>query len=389
LKDHLTMLIHGHCDPTFAAVKKAFEENFSERGDIGASFCLIQDGEVRVDLWGGHLDAEGTQPWAEDTIVNVWSTTKTMTALAALLLADQGELDFDTPVARYWPEFGVNGKKDIRVCHFMSHTAGLSGLDEPTIPEDLYDWEKMTTLLAAQAPWWEPGTASGYHALTQGYLIGEVIRRITGQSLGTFFRTEIAEPLNADFHIGLSPEHDSRVGLLIPPPGPPPAAQVSTDTIAGRTFANPLAQAENSQTVEWRRAEIPAAGGTGNARSVARAQSLLACGGEVFGRRLMSEAGCRRALEEQINGSDLVLGVPLRFGLGYGLGSETMPKPFPNMCSWGGWGGSTIVVDFDNRIALSYVMNQMMPGAMGDPRGEALLQAAYAGMTDQASWSVF
>ncbi|MEH6588959.1 MAG: serine hydrolase domain-containing protein [Halioglobus sp.] len=377
------MPIHGHCDPAFAAVRTAFETNFTEFGDLGASFCLIQDGEVRVDLWGGYLDEEQTQSWDEDTIVNVWSTTKTMTALSALLLADQGELDFDAPVCRYWPEFAANGKKDIRVRHLMSHTAGLSGLDQPTVPEDLYDSEKMTTLLAAQAPWWEPGTASGYHGITQGYLIGEVIRRITGQSLGTFFRTELAEPLGADFHIGLAPEHDSRVGLLVPPPGSAPAAQVSPDSIAGRTFRSPFAPAQYSQTVEWRRAEIPAAGGTGNARSVARVQSLLACGGEVFGRRLMSEAGCLRALEEQTNGTDLVLGVPLRHGLGYGLGNAARPMPFPNMCYWGGWGGSTVLVDFDNRIALSYVMNRMGDGVMGDPRGEALTRAAYEAIVSQ------
>ncbi|MEE2776213.1 MAG: serine hydrolase domain-containing protein [Acidobacteriota bacterium] len=374
------MQINGHCDPIFENVRETFETNFTERGDLGASFCLIQDGEVRVDIWGGHLDEARTELWHEDSIVNVWSTTKTMTALSALLLADRGELDLDAPVVRYWPEFGASGKETIPVSNLMAHTAGLSGLDEPTVPEDLYDWGKITTLLAAQAPWWEPGTASGYHAITQGYLVGEVVRRISGVSLGTFFRTEIAEPLGVDFHIGLGPQHDARVAPVVPPPGPAPSAQVGADTIAGRTFANPFAPAEYSRTVEWRRAEIPAAGGTGNARSVARAQSLLACGGDVFGKRLMSEAGCRRALEEQINGTDLVLGVPLRHGLGYGLGNETMPLPSPNVCFWGGWGGSTIMVDLDNRIALSYVMNRMEAGVMGDPRGAALTLASYAAL---------
>ena len=173
--------------------------------------CVVHDGETVVDIWGGTIDDDGT-PWAEDTIINVWSTTKTMTFLTALLLADRGELDFHAPVARYWPEFAANGKEAIEVRHLMAHTAGLSGWEEPIEEADLYDWEKATSLLAAQAPLWEPGTASGYHALTQGYLVGEVIRRVTGgTTVGQLFAKEIAGPLGADFHIGTGPEHDHRV----------------------------------------------------------------------------------------------------------------------------------------------------------------------------------
>lgn len=372
--------IEGHCPESFQHVADAFRQNFVEHDDLGASFCLVRKGETVIDLWGGYLDLERSQPWQRDTIVNVYSTTKTMTALSALLLADRGDLDFDRPVRDYWPEFG---KPTITTAHFMSHTAGLSGLDEPTVPEDLYDWEKITGLLAAQEPWWEPGSASGYHAITQGYLIGEVVRRISGQSLGTFFRREIAEPLGTDFHIGLPEEHDARVGDLVPPQATP-LQQSDPGSIAARTFANPYAPAEKSSTTAWRRAEIPAAGGIGNARSVARTQALLAMDGELQGKRLLSPAGCRRALEEQTSGVDLVLGVPLSHGLGYGLGNQVMPLPSPNACFWGGWGGSTILVDFDQGLALSYVMNRMEGDLLGDLRGGLLTAAVYQSLAEGA-----
>ena len=374
---HDEIEIHGRCEPPFAAVRDAFRANFVERGDVGASFCVVQEGEVVVDLWGGHLDAERTRPWAEDTIVNVYSTTKTMTALTALVLADRGELDLHAPVATYWPEFAQAGKERITTAQLLAHSAGLSGLAELVEPEALYDWDRVAALLAAQAPWWEPGAASGYHAVTQGNLVGEVVRRISGRSLGTFFREEIAEPLGADFHIGFGPELDDRVGLLIPPPAGP-LVQAPPESVAARTFRSPPLRAEQSHTRAWRAAEIPAAGGHGNARSVARIQGVLANGGEAFGVRLLSEAGARRVLEKQVEGTDLVLGLPIAFGLGYGLPSALLPvSPSAHACFWGGWGGSTIVVDFDRRLAFSYVMNRMEAGALGDPRGASLGQAVY------------
>src|SRR4051812_18895122 len=200
--------VQGTFDPAFEGVRDALAANLDSGADVGASVAVIVDGDTVVDIWGGHIDEAKTQPWQQDTIINVWSTTKTMTALCALLLADRGELDLDAPVARYWPEFKAAGKEGVEVRHLLSHNAGLSGWQEPMAPEDLYDWEKSTSLLAAQEPWWEPGTASGYHAITQGYLVGEVVRRITDQSVGAFFKREFAEPLGADFHIGLAPEHD-------------------------------------------------------------------------------------------------------------------------------------------------------------------------------------
>jgi len=375
------MQIQGQCDPRFAAVSDAFAANFSEGLELGASFAATLDGVPVIDIWAGDADERGTV-WREDTIVNVYSTTKTMAALSLLLLADRGDVDLDAPAARYWPEFAANGKERVLVKHFLSHSAGLSGLDRQVAIEDLYDWGKITGLLAAQAPWWEPGMQSGYHAITQGYLIGEIVRRVTGQSIGAFFRAEIAEPLGADFHIGLDPREFARVGDLVPPPsGGQLAGDAKPDSIAARTFRSPPVDALSSRTEAWRRAEIPAANGHGNARSVARVQTLLACGGEAFGRRLLSEAGANRAFEEQTNGVDLVLGGPIRYGLGYGLTSKDMPLgPNPRTCFWGGWGGSLVIVDADARVCLSYVMNKMGQGTMGDNRAGRMIGAFYGAL---------
>src|SRR5579872_4412562 len=215
----------------FAPLREAFAANFTSGNELGASFSATVDGETVVDLWGGWADEARTRPWQSDTIVNVYSTTKTMTALVALLLADRGELDFQAPVARYWPEFAANGKAEVKVSHLMSHSADWH---EPITNNDLYDWEKVTRLLAEQAPEWVPGTEPGYHSNTFGYLVGEVVRRVTGRSLGTVFRQEIAEPLAADFHIGLPASEDARVADLIPPPGPP-ERHLSVDVMATRT----------------------------------------------------------------------------------------------------------------------------------------------------------
>ena len=372
--------IHGHIDEKFAAVGEQFESNFSDQGDVGASFAVSVEGEMVVDIWGGHRNADASQPWEEDTIVNVYSTTKTMAALCMLILADRGEVDLYAPVANYWPEFAQNGKEHVEVRHFMSHTAGLSGMDETVSGDALYDWEFMVDALAKQAPWWEVGAASGYHALTQGHLIGEVVRRVSGKTLGQFFAAEVAGPLDADFHIGTPEAIWPRVGELIAPPDAQPGQTgVAKDSIAARTFRNPQADATQSSTPGWRLAEIPAANGHGNARAVVRAQTAMANDGRAFGVDLLSKAGVDRIFDEQINGEDLVLGVPMRFGMGYGLNSSVMPLgPNERIAYWGGWGGSTIVVDQDARVCASYVMNKMFPGVLGDTRGFNLLQKVYA-----------
>jgi CubicO group peptidase (beta-lactamase class C family) len=374
--------IQGTCDERFAAVRDTLAVNLDSGQDVGASVAVVLDGEPVVDIWGGVIDDAGT-PWAQDTLINVYSTTKTMVGLSALMLADRGELDFHAPVARYWPEFKAAGKEAIEVRHVLGHTAGLAGWTEPMTAEDLYDWELCCSRLVAQEPWWEPGTASGYHALTEGYLVGEVVRRITGDTLGTFFAREVAVPLGADFHIGTGAEHDARIARVIPPP--PVVLPDDPDGFAVRTLANPRLTAEESWTEAWRRAEIPAANGHGNARSVARIQSALACGGEVGGVRLLSAAGCEAVFEEQAHGTDLVLGIPVRLGVGYGLSMPEMPiSPNPRACFWGGWGGSLVVVDLDARMVVSYVMNRMGEGTTGDMRGAAIVMSAYGSLAGSA-----
>lgn len=373
------MTIHGFCDPRFEPVKAAFQGNFAKYADVGASVAVTHEGEFVVDLWGGHLDAGRKQSWREDTIVNVWSSTKPMSAMCLLLLADRGEVDLYAPASKYWPEFAQNGKAGVEVRHFLSHSAGLSGMDEPVQGDALYDWEWMTKALARQAPWWAPGTQSGYHAVTQGHLIGEIVRRVTGQSIGNFFRQEIAQPLGADFHIGTPDSAEPRIGNLIPPPRA--IATPDDGSISSRTFANPRADVAATRTQAWRAAEIPAANGHGNARSIVRAQTAMANGGSAFGKTIMSEAGARRIFDTQSDGEDLVLGVPLVFGMGYGLSTQAFPiGPNKHTAYWGGYGGSTVVVDQDARLCVSYVMNRMESGVLGDRRGFGLLQAAYASL---------
>jgi CubicO group peptidase (beta-lactamase class C family) len=304
-------------------------------------------------------------PWTENTITNVFSTTKAMTSLAALVLVDRGELDLDTTVARYWPEFAARGKEGIKVRQLLSHTSGVSGWDQPITLDDLYDWDRSTALLAAQAPWWEPGTASGYHMLTYGHLIGEVIRRITGRRLGEFFAAHIAGPLAADFHIGLPPSEFRRVAdVVVPPPSPvdPPPfdpTRLDPNSVAFKTWTNPTMRPESSRTEGWRRADIGAGNGHGNARSLARLQSAVACGGEVDGVRLLSPQTIDRIFEVQSNGIDLVIGIPWKIGVGYGL----VPAE-GRVCCWGGAGGSMVLIDVDRRITFAYVMNKMGPGAI-------------------------
>ena len=374
------MEIHGTCKPGFEAVREAFEANFDEGLEVGAAAAVTVDGEFVVDIWAGDADTDGT-PWQRDTIVNVYSTTKTMAATCMLMLADRGELDFDAPVALYWPEFAQNGKEGVLVRHVMAHTAGLPGFDPPITMEQLYDLDGVAANLAAQAPWWEPGTASGYHAVSQGQLQGEILYRITGRRMSDWFRTEVAEPLDADFWISLPASEDHRVAALEPPVFSGEltvnGVEVTADSIAVKTLTSCPMAATEPATRAWRAAEIPAAGGFGNARSVARVHSALACGGTVNGVRLMSEAGVGRALEEHTDSIDKVLMVRMRHGLGFGFQLGTIAVE-PGQMFWGGWGGSLAAIDIERRLSVCYVMNRMDSDLMGDIRGRRITDAAQA-----------
>ncbi len=373
--------VKGTCEPRFEGVRATLAAQIESGADLGASVAVFLGGEPVVDIWGGWSDAERTQPWERDTITNVWSTTKTMTFLCALMLHDRGELDFHAPVATYWPEFAANGKERVEVRHVMGHTAGLPGWDEPLAAEALADWDRCTSLLAAQAPWWEPGNGSGYHAVTQGYLIGEIVRRITGESIGRWFDRHVAIPLGADFHIGLPATEDHRVSNVIPPP-PIDMAEMGgrVPEFMLKTFMNPPIDATMAHHAWWRRAEIPAANGQGNARSVAAIQSIIAGRGVARGIRLLSAEGTDPIFEVQADGIDRVLGVQERIGMGYGLSNPPDLPLGPRACHWGGYGGSLIVVDQDAELAVCYVMNRMESGIVGDQRGADILAATMAGL---------
>jgi len=372
--------VSGTYDDRFEKLATLLHDSVETGADLGGSVALVIDGEMVVDIWSGWADPAQTIPWERDTITNVWSTTKTMTALAALVLVDRGELDIHAPVARYWPEFAANGKESVEIRHLMSHTSGVAGWDQPVTVDDIFDPVASVERLAAQAPWWEPGSASGYHGTNQGHLIGEVVRRITGKSLGTFFADEIAGPLGADFHIGLDPTHDARVATVVPPP-PMEFDLASMDqTSPGfRFFVGPVIDPSVCNTPEWRRAEIGAAGGQGNARSVARIQSVVSHGGEVDGVQLLTPATIDLIFEEQSNGVDLCLGIPLRFGVGYALvDTEHFPYlPDSKICFWGGWGGSMVINDLERRMTFAYMMNKMEAGIIGGVRSEALIRSVY------------
>ena len=372
--------VSGTCDARFAPLRDALAEQL-EKDELGASIVLDIDGETVVDIWGGWCDTERRRPWEQDTITNVWSTTKTVTNLAALMLIDRGLVDAYAPVADYWPEFAANGKEAIAVRHILSHTSGVSGWDAPFTVADMYDWTSSTERLAAQAPWWEPGTASGYHANNQGHLVGEVVRRVTGLPLKRFVAEEIAGPLGADFQIGAA-EHDwPRIAPVVPPPPLPiDLESLPHESPTYKTFTGPRADAANANTAAWRQADMGAVNGHANARSVVRIIKALSLGGAVDGTRLLSPETIDLIFEVQSHGTDLVLGVPLRFGIGFALPeAETVPYvPQGRSCYWGGWGGSEIIADTDRRVTFGYMMNNMAAGIIGSDRSETYVRAAYA-----------
>ncbi|MGW5917360.1 serine hydrolase domain-containing protein [Nocardia fluminea] len=375
----------GFCRDEFAGVRAAFDEHLASGAELGAALCVTVDGDPVLDLWGGFADPEQTTPWAGDTLVNVFSVTKTMTALCALLLVDRGELDVDQRVAHYWPEFAANGKAGIEVRHLLSHTSGVSGWDKPITLSDIYDTDAAAARLATQAPWWEPGTASGYHAINYGHLVGELVRRITGRSLGTFFAEELAGPLGADFHIGTGPEHADRIATLVPPQMPDfDLSTLDQDSVLIKTLTSPWLEVSETATPAWREAEIGGTNGHGNARSVARVQSLIANGGELSGRRFLSPATIELIFREQADGIDLALLAPLRFGIGYGLPRpETFPHiPDGRVCWWAGYGGSMVVNDLDRRITFAYTMNRMATGLIGSDRCDSYLKATFDAVGD-------
>jgi CubicO group peptidase (beta-lactamase class C family) len=380
--------IEGECDSGFSRVREAFADNFANHREVGAAVAIVVDGRRVVDLWGGHRDEKRTRPWTRDTLVNVYSTTKGLMAVCAHQLVSTGKLDLDAPVARYWPEFAQAGKKDLPVRFLLSHRAGLPAISKALPAEALFDWDVMCSALAEQQPWWKPGEKHGYHAMTFGFLVGELIRRITGESPRDYLRTKLAAPLGADFQIGLSERDENRVAEIIAAPPPPPGApnpmaalmSAKPESVTARTLANPpsVSAPGVSNSPAWRRAQLPAANGHGTARALAQVYGALSRGGEIGGVRVIAPEAIRRFSEEQSSGLDEVLLIPTRFSLGFmmSLPSASMG---PGTRSFGhpGAGGSLGFADPDAKIGFGYIMNQMNAGILIDQRATALIDALY------------
>ncbi len=373
--------IHGTYDDRFAPLVDELARRVDSGDEVGASLAVAQGGRMVVDVWGGHVDAERTMPWREDTVTNVWSCTKTVTALAALMLHDRGDIDVYEKVAAYWPEFAANGKSHVEVRHLLAHTSGVPALEQPCAVEELFDAESAAARFATQAPWWEPGTASGYHAINYGHLVGEVVRRVTGRSLKEFVAEEIAGPLGADFTIGLPTDAYDRVSPIIAPTGVEMPPGVEPGPPAMQTLGGPLPHATVALSDEWRAADIGGANGHGNARALATIQSAVSNGGVAAGgHKLLGPSTLDLIFDEQVNGPDLVLGAPLRWGIGYALVDPATQPYLPDgrICHWGGWGGSFVVNDLDRQVTATYAMNRMSNGLLGSHRGEGYLRTLYA-----------
>ncbi|MGW4047053.1 serine hydrolase domain-containing protein [Streptomyces sp. NPDC004721] len=381
--------IDGEVAPGFEPVREAFMANFARHGDIGAAVCVYQYGQLVVDLWGGVADPETGRPWTRDTLQLVYSATKGATATAAHMLAERGALDLDAPVAKYWPEFAANGKADIPVRWLLSHQAGLVALDQPVPLEEALAWHPMAAALAAQRPLWTPGTAHGYHGRTWGWLVGEVIRRVSGRSPGRFFAEEIAAPLGLDFFIGLPAGERDRVSRLVyrrpdvdlttvPAESLPEelrelvAAWRDPHSFSNRAYAVTAPAEIDFGSPEVQAAELPASNGIGTARALARMYAALI--GEVDGVRLLTPGTLASATREQVGGKDQVMLIPSRFSTGYMLPTKANPMTGPNAFGHTGRGGSLGFADPEHGIAFGYVMNHII-GGPDDVRATSLADA--------------
>lgn len=378
--------VHGYCHARFNHVRDVLEERVATGEELGASLCVNVDGENVIDLWGGHADTTKTLPWNEDTLTVVWSCSKVVTALAAVILIDRGLLDADKKVSEYWPEFGASGKENVTVGHILSHASGVPSWEQPVTIEETYCSKGATERLAQQAPWWTPGEHSGYHLFNQGHLVGELVRRTTGKTLKQFIAEEIAIPLDADFRLGLEEIDWPRTADIIPPLALP-LDGLDPKSVMVRTLTGPLVKAEYSMTREFREAEIGAANGFGNARSLCRIGSVVSLAGTVDGKQYLSPETADKMIHERIRGQDFVLGSFMRFGLGVGLPvPQTVPWiPEGRVCFWCGWGGATIVMDLDRRMTIGYAMNKMGPGTLGNANTEAYVKEAYAAFDELPS----
>jgi len=372
------MEIHGECDPQFSKVKETFEKLYQEDREIGSCFAVYKDGNPLVELWGGFQDKDKTKPWQKDNLVTVYSTTKGVAAFCIALAMEKGLLKYEEKVSTYWPEFASNGKEDITVGMLMSHQAGICSPETRNV-DDYYNQNLMAEKLAGMTPIWEPGTASGYHSMTFGWLTSELILRVTGKSLGTFFREEVGDQHEIDFFIGLPESEDHRVAELVPfeiVRNENSEQQKIELTEAQKSQSNSAGTLDIQNTKAWRQAEIPSANGQGNARGLAKFYSLIVP--EDNSIKLLKDDTVNQMTTMQIEGRDLVLAVQVRWGVGFILNKhKVIYGPIESAFGHSGYGGSCAFGDPENKIGVSYVMNRMLDNFNADGRSIELINATY------------
>lgn len=371
--------IAGFAQPRFAAVKDAFAANFADGLELGARFTVVRGGEVVVDLWAGHADRAREKPFDDRTLTAVFSTTKAIAAVLAARAVDHGRLAYDQPVADLWPEFAAGGKNAVTVEEALSHQAGLSGFPDQMDPALWFDWDAICARLAAMAPLWPPGTASGYHPITFGYIAGELFRRGDGRTMGTALREDLARPFGLDLWIGLPDSEFDRVADLQRPAALPEFGELNQATRAA--FLTPWSSPAGRNQAEWRRMELPSANGHATAEALARLMGALADDGRLNGTEILSPAVIGEMARERIRGQDLVL--PFQMSWGAGVMRNETEKPWgPARQSFGhsGWGGSCAVADPEAKLGMSYVMNKQGTALMGDSRPRRLIEAVYASL---------
>lgn len=377
--------VKGHYTETFRGLADLLQAKLDSGDELGASLAVEIDGELVVDIWGGFTNEDKTTEWQGDTVVNLWSTTKNISSLAVLVAVSKGLVELDKSVSTYWPEFAANGKEGVKVRQIMSHTSGVAAWEKPVTLEEVYNVQGSAARLAQQEPWWEPGTASGYHSITHGHLISEIIRRTCGKSLRQFITEELARPLSADFQLGLLPQDYPRAAVIIPPaaksviPSLPPPGSVAEKARDAPTIHPSVANTES-----WRAAEIGGGNGHGNGRSVARMLSPRALNGTVAGTYYLSPAVIDQIFRVQAHGEDLVVGTKFCIGTGFGLpAKDTYWDWAPTnrrICGWGGWGGSMGIVGVDSRMTIGYAMNKMHDVGMGSVCTKAYVAEIYAAL---------
>jgi CubicO group peptidase (beta-lactamase class C family) len=368
--------ISGTAPPRFARVKDAFAANFEAGLELGARFTLVEAGEVVLDIWAGFADRKRTKPFDARTLTPVFSTTKAIAALLIARLVDAGQLDYAQTVASVWPEFAQAGKQAITVEQVMSHQEGLAGFPDEMDPADWFDWDLICARLAAMAPLWPPGSASGYHPITFGYLAGEIFRRVAGRTMGTALREDLAGPFGLDLWIGLPDSEFDRVAELQRPSALPDFGEANAATHAA--FLTPWASPGGRGQAEWRRMEIPSANGHCTAEGLARLMGALAGDGWLDGETILSPALIAEASRQRICGQDLVLPFVMSWAAGFMRNAPNFPwGPGTRTFGHSGWGGSCVFADPDRKLAGAYVMNKQGVQLMGDDRPRRLIEAAY------------